>query len=91
MRYLQVSMPDNSVWEFPCSIIAENRAKYYEGTGDDYKETYENTMNNQFELKDWVENNMNWDDVKEFAKKVEPENIDYQDGLVNGKKEVIEK
>jgi len=48
-----------------------------------------------YEIKDWASSNMNWDDVQSIAKKADlpcdiPE-IDYQEGWVNGNKEIIEK
>ena len=56
-----------------------------------YQEEFEFTMNDEDELIDWAQNNMNWDEVKQQAVKVSDGEIDWQDGWVNGEKEVIEK
>jgi hypothetical protein len=90
LKYIRVTMPDNSRWDILAAIIADNRAKYYQSDG--YDEEYAYAMNNDDELFDWAAGNMNWEDVKEFAVKV-PEvpsvSVDYQDGWINGKKEIV--
>lgn len=99
-KYLRVTMPDGSKYDVPAKLIAEDRAKYYakldSERGDaDYDEAYRNefdfTMENDFELKDWAANNMNWDDVKDHAVKVEEVvEVDFQEGWVNGPKDIVE-
>jgi len=92
MKYLRVEMPDYSIWQVPAHVIAKNYAEYYTSQDPDYtyQEHYEACL--QSELIDWAENNMNWDDVKEFASKVEePEEVDWQqDGWTNGEKEIVD-
>ena len=48
-------------------------------------------MTDEYELQDWAANNMDWDDVKDYAKKadIEPIEVDYQEGWINGKKEIV--
>jgi len=44
-----------------------------------------------FEVEDWAANNMNWSDVADVAFLLaKPDAPDYQEGWVNGEKEVIE-
>lgn len=43
------------------------------------------------EIIDWASNNMNWNDVKDHAVKVSVKEVDFQEGWVNGEKEVITK
>lgn len=92
MKVLRVTMPDGSVWEVPARIVAEDRAKYYSKKREEnYHEVFKETMDDDFEIKDWASNNMNWDDVKELAKKVQDlPKVDYQEGWVNGEKEVLD-
>jgi len=106
LKYLRVEMPDGSKWDVPASVVADNRAKYYaeHDTGKTsgteyqkvYKEEYENLMGDDaddYDIEDWAANNMNWSDVKKKAKKApneEQEPIDYQEGWVNGEKEIVE-
>ena len=100
MKYLRITMPDNSKWDVEAVIIANSRAAYYaqkdsgvtEGREYDkiYKDEMEYALSDSDELIDWAENNMNWEDVQRYAHKVKDGNIDYQEGWVNGEKEVIE-
>lgn len=93
-KYLRVTMPDGSKWDVPARLIAENRAKHYADDPDSsYEEEYEFTMSDDFELKDWAANNMDWDDVKEFAVKapIEPIEPDFLEGWINGEKEIVER
>lgn len=88
-------MPDGSKWDVPAEKIAENRADYYsdgDRSSDVYEREFKYALANDTALEDWASNDMNWDDVSEFATKVEaPSDVDYQEGWVNGPKEVIEK
>lgn len=104
MKYIRVTMPDGSKWDIFASFIARDRARYYakrEGGEINskewrkiYKEEYEITMEDRLELIDWLANNMNWSDVENIAEKIE-DNIlrekDFQEGICNGEKEIIEK
>ncbi len=87
MKALMVDMPDGSRWAVPADVIARNRDKSYGGDDDLYLETLENDD----ELEDWAVNNMDWADVKALAFMVRPpEPVDYEDGWINGDKEVAE-
>lgn len=83
-------MPDGSKWDVPAEIVAKDRATYYKEDG--YQEEFDYTMSSDFELQDWAAGNMNWDDVSEFAVKADVEQppVDFQEGWVNGEKEVVE-
>lgn len=99
--YLRVTMPDQSRWDVPVSVIAENRARFYaerdrkatsgEPFDEVYKLEYELTINNHDKLQDWAADNMNWEDVAHVAVHVMEDrpNADYQEGWVNGKKEMV--
>ena len=95
-RYLIVTMPNGERWAVPVRVIAENRAKEYahEFIGDEARSLKEDTLplfdEDEYEIKDWAANNMNWRDVKPYAKKlpVAAQVVDYEDGWVNGEKEI---
>ena len=102
MKYIRVTMLDLSKWDIPADFIAKDRAKYYadkESKNDltwakIYNEEYEYTMEDDYELKDWLSNNMNWKDVKDIAKKILEIKLtdeDLQEGIINGEKELIQK
>lgn len=92
MKYLRVTMPDGSRWDVPAGLIAANRAAYYADQGDNYEEEYDYTMSDDYQLTDWAANNMNWSDVQHVAVEVarEGDAVDYQEGWVNGEKEIVE-
>lgn len=98
-KYLYVTMPDGVEWEIPVSVIAQNRAKYYadqEGDGGNneavYREEYEHTLKNDYEIIDWAENNMDWNDVEPHAKlSVTYDEDEYQEHWTKGRgKRIIE-
>jgi len=98
-KYLWVTMGDGSKWDIPAQPIVEKRARYYakSDTGKEsglefdkvFKQLIEDT--DDYDIEDWASNNMNWSDVKDVAVKVSTMEVDFQEGWVNGEKEVIEK
>jgi hypothetical protein len=90
-----VTMPDGSKWKVPVMVIAKHRAKNQEGEpGGNAQQSIEDTIrlftSDEREIKDWAENNMNWEDVEKFAQKIQDPDleVDYQEGWVNGEKEI---
>lgn len=67
-RYLTMELPNGEVWGVPVDMIARNRAAHYakEFDGDMIRSLAEDTIplfnSDDFEVKDWAENNMNWCD-----------------------------
>jgi len=88
-------MPDGSEWDVPAKDIARDYASQFEDSEsqDRYGQIQmEAILRDDDALIDWAENNMNWEDVQEVAVQVKgPEDVEYQEGWVNGDKEVIEK
>jgi hypothetical protein len=96
IEWLRVTMPDKTLWNVSVATIAHSHASYYAKLdGVPYERALEETLdlfkNDTYEIIDWAENNMNWEDVKKHAWKshTPPETVDYQDGWVNGKKEIV--
>lgn len=91
-KYIVVEFSDRSRWTFPASIVASDRANYYVGRdvdrgdldADEAGKALENeiefAMSDDFELRDWLSNNMNWEDVAPHAKRVpyQKEEINYE-------------
>ena len=82
-KYLRVTMPDGSRWDIPVMVIVKHRAKYF---GEKDPE-----MRGEYEIMDYATNNMNWGDVVLHAQEVIKPEPDYQEGWINGNKEIIEK
>lgn len=84
-RQLRVTMPDGSKWDVPLQVIAESAVAYYPTM------TITEALDDEGFLIDWAANNMNWDDVVQDARKADvgPPAVNYQDGWVNGEKEIV--
>lgn len=95
-KHLLITMPDGSVWAVPVDVIALSRATYYasEFCGDVQTSLDQDTLplfnSEPFEIEDWAANNMNWEDVVKHARLIKEGETDYQEGWVNGEKEVKE-
>lgn len=93
---LVTTMPDGSEWAVPVEVIARNRAREYadEFGGDIERSLSEDTVpmfsDDDYEITDWAQNNMNWSDVERFAVCVKEAAKDFQEGWVNGDKEVVD-
>lgn len=57
------------VWHVPAEAIAKNRATYYAKSDKDtaYEDEFKFTMSDNYELRDWFFNNMDWEDVEKDA------------------------
>ena len=100
---LRVEMVDGAKWDVPVVIIALDRARSYrdefatndanenDGEGGAFiEDTVPLFLASDFEIIDWAANNMNWADVAQHATQVNPpEPFDFDEGWVNGPKEVI--
>jgi hypothetical protein len=92
-------MSDGSKWDVPVMVIARNRAEHYvaadeEFGGDFQKALKEDTIplfeSDDYEIEDWAANNMNWNEVKAHAVRVEDGEIDFEEGWANGEKEIVD-
>lgn len=93
-KYLRVTMPDGSRWDVPALLIAQHRAKAIieTDTETNFDEEVKFALEDEYEIQDWAANNMNWKSVVLHAQIVNEDIIvDYQEGWVNGDKEIIEK
>ncbi|MFO7846010.1 MAG: hypothetical protein R6V27_05550 [Balneolaceae bacterium] len=95
-KKLRITMPDGSKYDVPISVIAENRAENYKDEFDNniamslMEDTLPLFESSPYEITDWAAGNMNWSDVAEYAEKVgTTEDPDFQEGWVNGEKEVV--
>ncbi|AMN31156.1 hypothetical protein [Clostridium perfringens] len=90
-KYIIIEMSDNSVWEIPASIIAENRAKYYETKDENYNDIFQETLDDEELLIDWAENNLSWQEVFPHSKCIKQPQVDYSDDWHNGEKNIEER
>lgn len=90
-------MPDGTVWALPIEYVARDRATYYaklDSDGDDkiYKEIFDEELKflieNDYELLDWIENNMDWGDFNEELIQLKPQKVDYAKEFFDAKKTI---
>jgi len=100
-KFLKVTMPDGSKWKIPVRIIAEHRARYYFEKKKEFKNLEESLKEDtlplfeedEYEIEDWSSNKMDWTDVEKYAIKIKDNQMsseDFQEGWVNGEKEIVE-
>lgn len=94
--YMLVTMDDGSVWQIPVWLIAENRALHFahEFNNDVHQSLAQDTLplfaEDKYEIKDWAENMMKWEDVEAYAVcKFSAQPPDFEDDWVNGDKEFV--
>ena len=92
-KYLRVTMPDGSKWDVPADLIAQHRAAYFlkDRSAPEFDKQVQWDLDHPENLIEWAEGDMNWSDVRIHATRVFDGSVDYQDGWVNGEKEVVEK
>jgi len=78
-KYVKVKFPNGDEFKIPANVIAESRATYYAnhdaGSQDSYPAEWDKVYNDEitiameddYELTDWLWNNMDWGDVEEYA------------------------
>lgn len=91
-KHMMIDMPDGLTYGVSVEVIARNRAEYYahkEYGGDIAKSLRDDTLplfEDEYQIRDWAANNMNWSDVKHDAvvlkKKVDE--CEFQEQWVNG-------
>jgi len=93
-RLMTVELPDGSVWGVPVELIARNRAAHYahEFHGDVEISLKEDTIplfeSDDYEIRDWAVNNMNWTDFDDRQVKVSDAPApDFQEAWLNGEKD----
>ena len=96
--HLRVTMPDGSLWDVPVDVIARNRAERYKDEfGDDVERSLvEDTLplfaSDNRQIRSWAAGNMDWSDVRDVARQVphyDRPPVDFQEGWVNGEKELV--
>jgi hypothetical protein len=91
--YMTVTQHDGSVWGVPIAMIATNRAIHYarEFGGDVHRSLAEDTAPlfeaDDYEIKDWAVNNMNWSDFDGYQVKLKDATPpDFQEAWMSGDK-----
>lgn len=65
-----ITAQDGSQWAVAAEVIADHRAEYYvqNDPATTYQAEFDYAMKDEFELHDWLNNNMNYEDFSEFVR-----------------------
>jgi hypothetical protein len=90
-KVLRIECSNGEVWEIPAEVIARQRAQYYaDECGENFEEVLRETLEDDYELKDWAVGNMNWEDVVKWATRVQgPKGVDMQKEWLSCDKKVV--
>lgn len=81
MRNIIINAPDGQYY-LPVDVVAHDRAIYYsQGSDDTYHEEYVYTLSDDYEIIDWLLNNMDWEDVSDQAVKFTEKILISEDGF----------
>jgi hypothetical protein len=69
MKTITINAPDGQ-YNLSVTVVAHDRASYYRGMGESYVAAFNETCDDDYEIIDWLLNNMNWSDVSADAVKV---------------------
>ena len=92
--YMITTMPNGDKWKTPISVIAVNRAEAYQSEfGDSLKRSLEEDTwplfeSDHYEIKDWAQNNMYWDEAETWSEQILWGYCDFEEGWTNGEKEI---
>jgi len=91
----------NGDWfEVSVKAIAEKRAEYYSEDPDtgvfdpnssEYHSEVQYVVENPLEALDWLQNNMDWEDIEELGEFVNAEPFDHAEGFFDAGFEVLKK
>ena len=82
IKYLHLEFPNGEVFEVLAEIVANHRTSYYaeqegfEQGSSDWNDEWGMSMRAD-ELRDWLLNNMDWEDIKPHARKITESRQDY--------------
>ena len=84
---------EHECWDVPAQIIADSRDANYADEKEDTIGFIRDGSLDRGAINDWGSNNMNWDDVEEYATQCESERPvqDLQEGWVNGDWNIVGK
>ena len=97
-KYLLIEDPDGNVWSLPASFVASNRAEYFAQLDADrgygefkklYDEEYAYTLGDDFELRDWLKGNFNWEHIKPHVKLKYRNPRDWDDWFSNAHIDIV--
>lgn len=93
MKHIEITFPNQEKWRIPAQVVAESRAEYFSaldfkrGHAADKELAFQAelkfTLRHDDELLDYLQNNMDWNDVRLHAVRVDvlPVAYDYAEAF----------
>lgn len=104
-KYIYVNFSNGETFRVPATTVAHDRATYYANHDvalqlrepskewmEVYKKEREYALGDDYELTDWSQNNMNWEDIEEDAElwKNETKVVDKHEEWMNSDLEIVD-
>jgi len=90
-KYIKLSMENGEIYGIALKYIAKHRANYYESPlTEAWKKEVDYVMTDSYEGIDWLQNNMNWEDIKDIVFTLETPKQDYNYLFRNAECDMIE-
>ena len=90
--YITIKFTNGETWRVEAKHVAAHRARFYAKDDPDttWLSEFEFTMKDDYQLTDWMKNNMDWSDIKPYAKKFERQTkFDYDGEFCNCETDVV--
>ena len=89
IKYLKIEFENREAYYVPSIVIAkhsyETMKKYSKDFDDDKSEYIDFMLTDEYELRDWAINSMDWKDMKDYATKFQQERFNYDKGYTKSK------
>ena len=92
MKRIRITFSNGDCWSIPAAIVAEAYGTHFAEIDPTttYEEEFRYCLGDNGELIDWLCNNMDWTDVKEYAEYGPVVGLDYDKEFCNAGKEIVE-
>jgi hypothetical protein len=89
-KWLYITFPTNDVFKLDAEVVARDRAEYYVEVDEDttIQEEVEFALSDEYALIDWLQGNMNWEDVEDEVERVEVDSPDFDEMWLESEVEV---
>ncbi|QHW35796.1 hypothetical protein GZH47_33425 (plasmid) [Paenibacillus rhizovicinus] len=91
-KYMQVRMPDGSLWQFPIEVVATHKGENDDCEVDYVPDAVELAMKESDDvLINWAINEMHWSDLAPHAEQIEPPTTtDYERAWMNSEPKIVD-
>ena len=87
---IKIKFHKGTKYEIPALVIAQHRAQYYSEIdgydidSQEYLNEINYALNDNYEIFDWIQNNMSWHELQDYVIRVKEKVINEEDEWANG-------